>query len=222
MAVENMRRAVRKGALGAAMLAFSAVPAQAALLNPGGTLFPAPAEANPAPGSVMLFSIPGQPFVATPAVFSGTLTSEVWTNDSSNPYGLNAMTFTYRITSDATSINNIVRLTVGGYTGFLTDGSYQDNAGLAPALIDRPTNAFVGFSFQGPPVGTGTLPPGASTAVLVMQTNAIAYQTALANVIDGGQANNVPSLGPAIPEPASLGLIGLAGGLLMRRRSRQE
>lgn len=193
--------------------------AYASPLPVGGTLFPAPAEANPSPGANLLFSTGPVGFVATPAVFSGTLVSSVYNNDTTNPFGLDRMTFTYQITSDPSSINLIARLSLGSYGGFATDASYQSSPLLAPAFIDRPTAPVVGFSFQGPPVGPGALAPGQTTALLVVQTDAPAYGAILANVIDGGQANNIPSVGPTIPEPGSLAVIAGLAGLLVRRRS---
>jgi hypothetical protein len=219
MGVEIMRRKAVSGVLATGVLGILSAAALGAPLAPGGTLNPAPGEADLA-GANLLFSTGSVPFLATPPVFSGSLVSQVYNNDPTNPNGLNALTFAYRITSDASSQNAIQRMTVGGYTGFLTDASYQTpTAGLAPTFIDRPTAAFLGFSFFGPPIGQGALPAGVSTAYLVVQTNATQYTQALANVIDGGQANNIPSLGPLIPEPGSMGLALLgAGGLLARRR----
>jgi len=219
MGVEIMRRKAVNGILAGSMLGILSAAAIGAPLAPGGTLNPAPGEPDLA-GANLLATTGAVPFLATPAVFSGTLVSSVYNNDPTNPNGPNALTFAYQVNSDASSINAIHRLTVGGYTGFLTDASYQTPvSGLAPTFIDRPTAAFLGFSFFGAPIGQGTLPPGASTALLVVQTNATQYTQALANVIDGGQANNIPSLGPLIPEPASAGLALLAaGGLLARRR----
>src|ERR1051326_7117414 len=79
--------------------------AQSALLNPGDTIFSS-GENDPFPGAVAIVN-PGAvpvPFVAPS--FSGTLTSQVWTNDATNPWGLGAYTFTYRIHNDATSLNS--------------------------------------------------------------------------------------------------------------------
>ena len=75
----------RKGLFFGAVLAMLGLigPAQAALLSPGGTLFPAPAEAAPA-GPVLANT--GPIAFAAPGFFSGTLTTQV-IQDSTNPFG---------------------------------------------------------------------------------------------------------------------------------------
>jgi len=219
--LRNSGRTVKTTTLATLLaICFVTGSARAALLNPGGSLFPAPGEPDLSAGAVLLSTTGAVPFLATPPVFSGTLTSEVYRNDSTNPFGLNALTFVYRVANSQASQNAIHRLSLGGFTGFNVDASYKTPAGgLIPTLIDRPTNLVVGFSFEGAPVGPGSLAPGATTATLILQTNATLFGALLANVIDGGQANGIASLGPVVPEPASLGALVLAGGLLLRRRA---
>jgi PEP-CTERM motif len=192
----------------------SATLAQAAPMNPGDTLFPAPGEPDPV-GAALVVSSGALGFAS--ANYTGTLTSNVYTNDASNPYGLGALTFTYLVADDATSINSLERLTVNGYTGFLTDASYQTPAaGVAPTLIDRGTADVVGFSFAG--FGPGVILPGQHSALLVVQTNATSYTTTIASVQDGTIAQ-VATYSPA-PEPASLALTAI--GLLAVARRRRK
>jgi hypothetical protein len=187
--------------------------ASAAPLAVGATLFPVPGEGDPGPGSAMLATT-GPVAFAAPGAFAGTLTSSVWL-DSATGF----MTFTYQLTNAAASPNAITRMTIDDFTGFTTDASFQTPAGgLAPSSADRLLAHVVGFSFLGAPVGLGALAPGTTSAVLVVQTNAPAFVPRFASVIDGGQVPDVLSFGPAIPEPASLGLLALVGGLLARRR----
>jgi hypothetical protein len=78
----------------------------------------------------------------------------------------------------------------------------------------------VGFSFIGQPLGAGTLLPGATSAVLVVQTNAPAFVPGLAYVIDGSVAGNIPTFAP-VPEPATLAFVMLSlGGVVIGRRRR--
>src|SRR5258708_32941503 len=113
----------------------SAALVHAAPMNPGDTLFPAPGEPDPV-GATLVISSGAAGFAS--ANYTGTLTSNVFNNDASNPFGLGALTFTYLLSDDATSINSLQRLTVNGYTGFLTDASYQTPTnGIASTLIDR-------------------------------------------------------------------------------------
>jgi hypothetical protein len=185
----------------------------AAPLGTGQTLYPAPGEPDPT-GGVAACGSPVTYAFAT-GTFSGTLTTTVIAGDPSNPYG--GLTFTYVLHNDATSTNVNARLTTRDWTGFSTDASYQTPAtGVIPTYIDRLTVDVIGFSFQGPPIGAGPIPPGANSAVLVVQSNAHTCVDAIANVIDGSTAN-VQTLGPA-PEPSALVLLAMGGFALIRRR----
>ena len=216
-----MHTSSRRSAVCALGLLLSVSPVFGSMLATGGTLYPAPLEANPAPG-VVIYSTGSVPFVA--ATFTGSLTSAVIAGDPTNPLG--GLTFVYRVTNNAGSPNDIGRLTVVDFTGWLTDASYDNvspvaplpAAGtVAPALINRSTPDVVGFSFLGIPIGPGTLAPGKTSMWLVVQTNAPTWKTTIASVIDGSVAM-VPSVGPA-PEPATLLFFGAGAVALLRRRS---
>lgn len=189
--------AVRCAAMAVALLLSSSVTAAAAPLGVGGLLFPAPAEPDPTGGVLVAGGVP-VPFASIN--YSGTLTSSVIAGDPSNPFG--GLTFTYLLASDASSINFISRLTVNGYQGFLTDASYQaPPGGVLPAYVDRLTADVVGFSFVSFPIGAGLIAPGTHSALLVVQTDAPAFTTSFASVIDGTVVSP-PTYGP-IPEPAT-------------------
>ena len=213
MVVEIMRIIRSKSAMfaAAAVLALG-VSAQAAVLNVGASLFPAPGEPDPVGGTVVAtqtipFNVPG--------FFDGSLRSEV-IRGGNNPFGANALTFTYRIVNAASSPNAIARFTVDPYTGFSTDASFQTpSTGVNPAIIDRNTADTVGFSFS-QQIGPGALLPGTNSAVLVVQTNATNFQNTLANIIDSG-AISVLSFAP-VPEPTTLGLAAFGALALVRRR----
>lgn len=193
-----------------AILAAASV-SYAAPLPVGATLFPAPAEPGPIPGTVV--DSVSSPFV-TPT-FSGTIVTTVISGDLSNPFG--GLTFIYRVFNDIGSLHPVSRATMNGYTGWLTDASYQTPAvGVAPALINRPTADFVGFTYFDAPLGSGLIGPGSSSAVMVIRTDAPAYRANFVSVIDGFVAT-VPSLSP-IPEPATLTLLAFAGIFAARRR----
>jgi len=194
-------------ALGCIFGALVASPAWAIPVAPGASALSS-AEPDPV-GGALLFSTGPLPYAS--GAFSGTLISSVIAGDGSNPLG--GLTFIYDLVNSPASIDSVGRLTVTGYTGWLTDMSFQTPPiGLPPTTMDRSLNSnVVGFSFVAPPLGAGALPPGMPSAKLVVQTNAPAFVPSLANVIDGTVAQ-VPSLAP-VPEPASMLL--LAAGLLV-------
>jgi hypothetical protein len=97
----NGRRGSGIGIL-AYILAFpllAASQANAALLLVGGLQSPAVSESEPhnatrLHGGTVRFNGSG---------ISGTLTSTVWTNDPTNPFGADKLTFTYLLTNDTAS-----------------------------------------------------------------------------------------------------------------------
>jgi hypothetical protein len=187
---------------------------QAAPLAPGGTI-PAPAEVDPTGGVIQAGTGATVPFSAGgPAGYSGTLTSTVIAGDPSNLLG--GLTFTYRLTNDATSLSALERMTNIDFTGFQTDVSYQaPAAGVIPTTADRdPAGGAVGWDFA--PLGLGRINPGQASALLVIQTNATAFAVTNANIIDG-QATSVSSFGP-VPEPGSLAVLSLGALAAIRRR----
>jgi hypothetical protein len=193
-------------------------------LVPGNAYF-APAGSGPIGGTVELGTGLPVPFVS--ATFNGTLISTVYSGDSTNPYG--GLTFTYQLINNAlpSPAGDIDRLTINSYAGFSVNGSYQSPSGnVLPTLVDRDlAGDVVGFSFLNLPggLGNGPLHKGFTSALLVLQTNATAYQSTMAAVIDGSTVN-VPTFGPManIPEPgsfvlAAIGLVALAGWSWRRR-----
>jgi hypothetical protein len=147
-----------------------------------------------------------------PTAFSGTLTSKVLSGDPSNPLG--GLTFEFQLTNSANSQVALSRITTDDFTGFLTDVSFQTPAaGTAPTSVDRNTAAVMGWTYS--VVGSGQVNPGASSAVMVVQTNAPSFKSITANIL-GGTGATAASFGPA-PEPTSLGLLVL-GALALRRR----
>lgn len=194
-----------------------AVPAFAAPIGPGGTLFMAPGEAEPFLGSTILAN---QTLPFGTVFYTGTLTSYVLTGDTTNPFGANFMTFVYVVHNDATSINALARLTVNGFAGWQTDASWSTLApGTDPLFIDRQANGdSLGFSFSNA-LGHHLLAPGTDSALLIIQTDAPAWTNNIANVIDGA-VTQVGSYAPAAPTPGAAVLAG-AGALVVAARRRR-
>lgn len=200
--------------LSIAALAFAA-PALAAPIGPGGTLFLPAGEAEPFAGSTV---VAAQTLPFATAFYSGTLTSVVLAGDTTNPLG--GLTFVYIMRNDATSANSLARLTVNGYAGWGTDASWSTLfPGIDPLFIDRQANGdSLGFSFSNA-LGHSLITPGASSAVLIIQTNAPWYTNTIANVIDGA-VTQVDTYAPAIPTPGAAVLA--ATGLVVASRRRRN
>jgi len=188
-----------------AVILLGVLPARAALIAPGGSLL---AAAGVTPTGSIIDTI-ASPFVT--AFYSGTVVTNVISGDGTN--GLGGLTFTYQVTLAPASPGGVDRINGIDYTGFLTDVAYASGTGTSnlPSTMDRGfTGAQVGFNFVPPPLGAGVLLPGTTSPLLVVRTNAPAYQPGLVNVIDGA-VTAVPSFGPAIPEPATAGLVVITG-----------
>jgi hypothetical protein len=207
----------------ASMLAVALVAAastvHAALIAPGAS-FATPPTASPAGGAAIIASTGPVNFVSTPdpTAFHGILRSDVYTNDAANPFGINKLTFVFQLSNDGTSLDVIERLTNTNFAGYQTDVGWN-GAGVIPSQVDRSANSRV--------IGWGLttvswLAPGQASATLVIATDATQFTTAFSSVIDGGTAN-IPTFGPApIPEPATMGILGISGASLLaiRRRGR--
>lgn len=191
-------------------------------LPPGVTLYPAPGPV-PAPGGAVVAGGFAVPFAS--GLYSGTLTSTVLAGDPTNPLG--GLTFTYLITNNPTPISTdqIERLTINNFDTLPVDGSFSVPGlppSLAPTLIDRSiSGGTIGFSFNAPTVGPGTLLPGMGSALLVLRTGAPAFTPTFASVIDG-TVTTVASFAPMpVPEPSSAILCSIgvfAIGSVMRYR----
>src|ERR1035437_3851704 len=113
------RKGVRWGVVACVILTFGPY-AGAALILPGQAIL-APPEADPI-GGVILAG--GAPVAFSSLTFSGTLTASVIQGDTTNPFGLSALTFTYLLQNDLASLNAIGRFTTNGFAGFSTDVSF--------------------------------------------------------------------------------------------------
>ena len=194
---------------------------------PAGTAAFATAEAKPDGASNLLLTTGAVFFSATG--YSGTLTSNVFDGDATNPNGPTALTFTYLLSNSPASTHELHRFTVSSFQSFTTDVSYSSlSLGRGPTFIDRNSlGDVIGFTFPTPILPFlptfGALEPGLTSRLLVIQTDATLFRLSTASVINGSTAS-VLSLGPDVPEPGTLtlGVLGLIGTLAIAIRKRRR
>jgi hypothetical protein len=192
------------------------VCAHAGPLNPGSSIG-LPAEPGPLGGTTIGSS--SVPFVS--ATFSGTLVSKVISGDTSNPFA-GGLTFTYELSNNSFSPDAIDRFTLSSYLGFSVDASYPSGS-LISSIV--PTSATrngsgnqISFNYTGP--FEGTLLPGSSSVLLVLQTSATSFQNSFAAIINSSSVN-VPTFAPlAVPEPGTAALLILGAVSLAVRRKK--
>jgi hypothetical protein len=177
-------------------------------LPPGATVSPVPAGSLPS-GTVVADS--AAPFVS--ATFSGMLSSEVLENDPTNPLG--GLTFRYSLQDSASSSDQIDRLTISSFAGVSADVHFvavPQNL-QTPTLINRSTAAgsTIGFSFIGPPVGSGALEPAQTSVPMIVYTNSHVFAATNAFVSDGSGVTVSSYATPALP--GDVNFDGIVNGL---------
>lgn len=200
-----------------AACSLATISASATLLSPGTSIGISLETSEPAGATLVTsstVSFNGVDF-ANNILFSGTLTSSVWSGDTSNPFG--GLTFTYQLSSALSSINSIDRLTLNRFSGFSTDVGYN-GTGIIPSRVSRTVNGdLIAFVFEDANF-LPTLAPGTSSPILVIQTSSSVWATGNASIIDGATVNVAAFVPLAVPEPATAGLLLLGAAVLAIRR----
>ena len=196
--------------------AFGVCVANATPLLPGSSIS---LSAEPDPiGGIVIGSM-SVPFVAP--TFSGTLISKVWSGAAS-PFPGGGLTFTYELSNNSFSPDPIDRFTLSSYLGFSVDASYQSGAVVSPvvpsSVVRNPSGNQISFNFTGP--FEGTLVPGSSSPILVLQTSATSYQNSFAAIINSSSVNVATFAPVAVPEPAAGALLVLGALSMFVRRKR--
>ncbi|MBJ7594764.1 MAG: hypothetical protein JF886_07865 [Candidatus Dormibacteraeota bacterium] len=166
--------------------------------------------------------------------FTATYTEDVY--QSNNVFCSGCLDFLLQVKNSANSPQPIEHVNVSDFTGVLADigenpsgasapGSSFVNGTVAPADVSRSgSGAVITWDFT----GTHELPPGATSLVLEVETNAKQFTTGTVSAQDGGVAQ-ATGFAPNPPPPPNIaevpfvpamGLLGgvVVGGIALRRR----
>jgi hypothetical protein len=127
--------------------------------------------------------------------------------------------FYYQVENNAGSIDSLARETDTNFTGFTTSTGFRvDGSTLPGGFVDGtvvPVTAdrngpgdVVGFSFN--PPDSAKIPPGSTSNVFVISTDATHFTNGTASLIDGG-TTTIKAFEPqsAVPEPSELMVMAL-------------
>lgn len=154
--------------------------------------------------------------------FTSSLTASVFRNSAGT------LDFYYTVSNSAASRDALGRITASNFGTFTTDIFVSGAAGQQnAALINRSVDGNVlRFDFQTNDPNT-LIQPGETTFTFIVRTNATNFTSGFASVIDGGTANFAAYQPTAVPEPATMlllgtGLAGVAARIRKRRKAAQK
>lgn len=191
-------------------LAASFVNAQT-VLNPGSFVTSIPTGV---PGGAFL-NIEQNNYIATDfssnVGFTGAVASAVVLDSTSG-----GLDFLYAFSNDGSSTTSVDRMTLTDFTGFTTSvGQYTSEFANGPDKVNRSTSGrIIGADYS-----QDLIAPGSGSNVLVIYTNAHAYTQGNAALIGDTYTANAEVFAPtAVPEPASMTVLGLGIAAIARRK----
>lgn len=190
----------------------SILQTEAAVLNPAATITLRSAH-EPEDGHLLVSTN----FTFASATFAGQLTSKVWANDESNPFG--GLTFVYRLTNTGDCTDSLGWFDLSGFAGSLVDVNYS-GSGVAPRSATRSSSgAKITFGFFDRD-GDETLLASDTSAWLVIQTDRTTWGLSQLVGMDSEQVAVTTFAPVAVPEPTVAAVMALAGALMATRRAK--
>lgn len=182
--------------------------AKAVVLAPGGSVVPTGAGPSPS----VFVTTTGDLFFAN-GFYSGKVKQDVYLNAT-------GYLFVYRADNFAVSSDYITRMTTTDFTGFTTDVDAFVPGDIPDSITRNPSGSTVGFQFNGGGAGDFGLSPGSTSATMWIQTSAKYYGPGTVT-FQNGAVEAISAYGPAIPEPASMLLMGagVLGMFSLRRKT---
>jgi PEP-CTERM motif-containing protein len=189
---------------------------QASILGVGGTAPPTPLTPS---GSILAMTSGN---ITTPT-FSTDYVTWVYA-DPTNTWCSGCLDFVYQFTDNGPHPNQ--RYSMSSFSGFNVD------AGTSPFGVHDPNTVSRSVLLSGDVVSFNfdqfgnDIQPGETTVLLVIETNAMNFAPGFLSAQDGTAGSGVAfqPAGPAVPEPASLMLLGsgllAVGGFLRKTRGR--
>jgi hypothetical protein len=148
------------------------------------------------------------------ATFSGKLTSKVWADDESNPWG--GLTFSYRLVNTSECDDSLGWFSLSGFADLLVDVNYF-SGGVAPGKATRSENGdIVSFGFFDRD-GEETFKPGSSSAWLIVQTSGHAWGVNQLVGVDAETVVGAAFTPVAVPEPRVVSFLVFAAGAIWFR-----
>jgi hypothetical protein len=157
------------------------------------------------------------PLTITTSTFTANYQQWVY-SDPNNTFCKGCLDFVYQFTNKGQ--DGLERFTGFNFTGFRVDAGYDPtSSGQTPLSVNRNLlGDAVAFNYN----GTDTLLPGQTTAMLVIETDALHYKAGTTSAQDGTAGFGFAyAPANAVPEPSSLAMLGsgvLAAAGVLRRK----